>query len=128
MAVSGNVREWNLEVAQGKWPRWGVFVLLYVVPVYPIAGAIDLLVVNSIEFHTGTNPVSGKTRIARVGETRRVEAANGTVSHSTLREDGSVDFRISEPGGSTHLFNLAESGGRMIARDAQGREIASAER
>ena len=56
MAVSGKVRAFNLEVAEGKWGREAVFLLLYIVPVYPLAGAIDLIIVNSIEFHTGTNP------------------------------------------------------------------------
>ena len=128
MAVSGNVRQFNMDVIEGKWGRWGVFLALYIVPVYPIAGAIDLLVVNSIEFHTGTNPVSGKARVARAGETRHVEVANGTVSVSTLREDGSIDFEITEPGGATHFVNLAERGDRLVARDAEGREIASLDR
>ena len=89
---------------------------------------IDLLVVNSIEFHSGTNPISGKARIARAGESRRIETADGAVSLSTLREDGSIDLVITEPGGSAHFLNLGERGDRVIARDAQGRQIASVER
>ena len=41
-----------------RMAREGVFLLLYIIPVYPIAGVIDLLIVNSIEFHSGTNPLS----------------------------------------------------------------------
>jgi hypothetical protein len=128
MAVSGKVRQFNLEVVENKWAREAVFLALYFIPVYPFAGFIDLLIVNSIEFHTGTNPVSGKPRIAQVGETRRVEAANGAVSESTLRADGSIDLVITEPGGETHFLNVVERDGTVVARDAAGRELASVER
>jgi hypothetical protein len=128
MALSGRVQKFNLEVAEGKWVREAVFLALYFIPVYPFAGMADLLVVNSIEFHTGTNPVSGKPRVAQVGETRRIAAANGTVSVSTLREDGSIDLAITEPGGVTHFVNLGERGERVIARDIDGHEIASVAR
>ncbi len=124
-AVTGKVREFNLRVAKGKWPREGVFLLLTIIPVYGFAGMADIFVVNGIEFHTGTNPVSGKPRIARVGETREAVAPDGSVSRSTLREDGSIDFEITGPDGVTHLLNLGERGERLVARDGSGRELAS---
>lgn len=124
-AVTGKVREFNLRVAKGKWPREGVFLLLTIIPVYGFAGMADIFVVNGIEFHTGTNPVSGKPRIARVGETREAVAPDGSVSRSTLREDGSIDFEITGPDGVTHLLNLGERGSRLVARDGSGRELAS---
>jgi hypothetical protein len=128
MAVSGKVTKFNLDVVEGKWLREGVFLLLYFIPVYPIAGMIDLIIVNSIEFHTGTNPISGKPRIARVGETRRVELADGTVSVSTLRADGTIDFEVTDPDGETRFANVEVEGDRLVARDAEGRELALAPR
>ena len=125
MAVSGEVRKFNLNVVENKWAREGVFLLLYFIPVYPIAGAIDLIIVNSIEFHSGTNPVNGEPRLAQAGETRRAETPDGTVTVSTLREDGSIDFEITEPNGATHLVNLDQRGERVVARDESGRELAS---
>jgi hypothetical protein len=127
-ALTGRVREFNLSAAKGKWPREGVFLLLNIIPVYPFAGLADLFFINSIEFHSGTNPVSGKPRIARVGETRRVEAPDGSVSLSTLREDGSIDFAITGPDGVTHQLNLGERGDRLVARDGEGHELASVPR
>jgi hypothetical protein len=127
MAVSGKVMKFNLDVHEDKWVREAVFLALYVIPVYEFAGLADLLVVNSIEFHTGTNPITGKPRVARAGDTHRVEATDGAVSVSTLREDGSIDFVISEPSGKTHFLNLGEREGRVVARDATGLELASME-
>jgi hypothetical protein len=125
MALAGKVGKFNLEVAENKWPRWGVFVLLYVIPVYPIAGAIDLIVINSIEFHTGTNPITDKPRIAKAGETREEIAADGTRIVSTLRGDGSIDFDITEIDGTQHFANLQKRGETFVARDTDGNELAS---
>jgi hypothetical protein len=128
MALSGKVMKWNLEAAENKWGREVIFLCLYIIPVYPISGMIDLLIVNSIEFHTGTNPVSGEKRLARAGETRTVVAPDGTQSSSTLREDGSIDFEVTDPDGGVHSFNLQEHGDALVARDFQGHELARVRR
>ena len=47
-ATSGLVRKFNLTVVQDKWPHEIVFLLLYIIPVYPIAGMIDIIIVTSI--------------------------------------------------------------------------------
>ncbi len=59
MATTGIVSKFNLEVVDNRNGRAGMFILLS--PVYGIAGAADLFVINSIEFWTGKNPVSGKS-------------------------------------------------------------------
>lgn len=59
MAATGLVSKFNLEVVDNRYGRAGMFILLS--PVYGIAGAADLFVINSIEFWTGKNPVSGKS-------------------------------------------------------------------
>lgn len=125
MAVSGEVRQFNLDVVQNKWAREAVFLILYFIPVYPIAGAIDLIVVNSIEFHTGTNPVNGKARLARAGETRDVVAEDGTRVVSTLRKDGSIDVEITSPDGVAHFANVQQYGDQVVARDAAGNQLAT---
>ncbi len=115
--------KWNLEAAPEKWGREVIFLCLYIIPVYPISGMIDLLIVNSIEFHTGTNPVSGEKRLARAGETRIAVAPDGTQSSSILREDGSIDFEVRDPNGDLHSFNLQEKGDSLVARDFEGHEL-----
>lgn len=131
MATSGLVRKFNLTVVEGKWPHELVFLLLYIIPVYPIAGAIDLIIVNSIEFWTGTNPIDGGDRVAgskvaahRPGDQHHVVAADGSQAISTLREDGSIDFEIRTADGSAHFVNVIREDGQVVARNAQGRRIA----
>ncbi len=124
MAVSGIVREFNLDVVEGKWQREIVFLALYVIPVYPVAGAIDLIIVNSLEFWSGTNPVNGKPRLARVGDQKYVVAADGSQAISTLREDRSIDIELRGPDGDTHFMNVVRTENGVVARDSEGREIA----
>tara|TARA_B100000029_G_scaffold492401_1_gene553661 strand:- start:703 stop:1110 length:408 start_codon:yes stop_codon:yes gene_type:complete len=59
-ALSKSVADFNLAVVDEKWPREAVFLGMYIVPVYPISGMIDLFIINSIEFWTDENPVDGK--------------------------------------------------------------------
>ncbi|MGI9281028.1 MAG: DUF3332 family protein [Endozoicomonas sp.] len=61
MATTGTVTKMNLSVSNNAWVQEGFFILL--LPVTAVTATIDVLVVNSIEFWTGTNPVSGKPRI-----------------------------------------------------------------
>ena len=125
MALTGKVREFNLQVSPEPWPREGVFVLLYVLPVYPFAGAADLLVVNSIEFWTGTNPISEKKAqitVAQAPKTHLETDADGNVALSSLRSDGSVDVEVTQADGSRSFINVENDGEFLIARDADGEE------
>ena len=131
MATSGLVRKFNLTVVDGKWPHELVFLALYIIPVYPLAGAVDLIIINSIEFWTGTNPIDGGPRVAgstvaahQAGDQHHVVAADGSEAISTLREDGSIDFEIRGADGSAHFVNVVREEGQLVARDADGQRIA----
>lgn len=49
----------NLSAVDNRYARAGLYVLMS--PVYGVAAAADLFIFNSIEFWTGTNPISGKS-------------------------------------------------------------------
>jgi hypothetical protein len=51
------VYTWNGKLGD-KWLNEVAFLALCIVPVYEIAGGIDAVVLNSLEFWTGKNPVS----------------------------------------------------------------------
>lgn len=100
-------------------------------PVYPFAGTADLIVINSIEFWTDTNPISGKSAqitAAQVGDTHREVASDGTVALSTPREDGSVDLEVTAPDGSTAFADIQNAGDTLVARGAMGNEYARVSR
>jgi hypothetical protein len=59
MGLSKQVTGLNLKAVDNRWGREGLYILMS--PLYGIAGSIDLLIINSIEFWSGTNPITGKT-------------------------------------------------------------------
>ncbi len=122
-ALGKKVLGFNLRVADGKWGRWGVFLLLNIIPVYPIAALLDLLIVNSIEFHRGTNPVSDEPRLAIREGREEVVAADGSRAVSRLNEDGSVTIDMIDAQGAEHTVFLVPVPGGVEARDADGKFI-----
>lgn len=51
------VHKWNGTVTGGKVGNSVVHFLLWVVPVYPLAATVDFLILNNVEFITGSNPL-----------------------------------------------------------------------
>jgi hypothetical protein len=51
--------KFNLSVVENRWGREVLFVPLF--PVYAICTLVDILVLNSIEFWSGNNPVNGRS-------------------------------------------------------------------
>ena len=56
--LTHKVLDWNKSIGS-KWVNEVVFFCFMVLPVYELTGLADVLVINSIEFWKGTNPVYG---------------------------------------------------------------------
>ena len=54
------VHEFNTNVSDNKWIQELVFLVCSWLPVYGIAGFVDMLIFNSIEFWTGNNPLGNE--------------------------------------------------------------------
>jgi hypothetical protein len=52
------VYQWNEGVSGNKFVNNLVFYGLNIIPVYPVAGTLDLFIFNLIEFWTGSNPMA----------------------------------------------------------------------
>ena len=75
-----NLKGWN-EGVGNKFVNEVVFLAFHIVPVYEVAYLADILVLNSIEFWSGSNP------IAEVGTIRHIDGENGEYTVRT-NEDG----------------------------------------
>jgi hypothetical protein len=64
--LSGNLKEFNLEVVENRYGRETIFFVLNVVWVYRICTILDLFIFNSIEFWSGKNPLNGKSPLVDV--------------------------------------------------------------
>ena len=112
------VHEFNREVSRNEWVQEVVFLGLVIIPVYGIATLVDAVILNSVEFWTGDNPM------AQAGDQKRVEGKDGSYAVSTLKADGSVDIKVVEANGAEHFMNVTRDGDKAIVRDRMGDVIA----
>jgi hypothetical protein len=124
--LSGKVRKFNLEQTQDRWGREILFVVLYVIPVYPIAGLADIIVFNSIEFWSGKNPIDGSASVTSLAMSREIETEDGTRVIMALRSDDSIDVAVESVDGEQHFLNLTRAHGHVAARDADGTVLLAA--
>ncbi len=101
------VYRWNGTFGD-KWVNEIGFLALNIVPVYEIAGAIDVLILNSIEFWTGKNPVQAS-----------IDLPDQDASMA-MNEDGSLTL-TSDNGTSVTIVRTEEG---AEARDADGHLLA----
>jgi hypothetical protein len=126
--LSGKVRKFNLEQTEDRWGREILFVVLYVIPVYPLAGLADIIVFNSMEFWSGKNPIDGSPSVTRIANRREIEAEDGTRLVMSLRPDDSIDVAVQGADGAEHFVNLTRADGHVTARDASGEVLLGAPR
>ena len=122
--LSGKVRKFNLEQTQDRWGREILFVVLYVIPVYPFAGFLDLVAFNSIEFWTGTNPINGSASVTPIALNEWTTEDGTKVTMQSL-PDNSIDVNVVRPDGDTRYFNLTRTDEGVTARDKAGNVIVS---
>ncbi|MDR0969794.1 MAG: DUF3332 domain-containing protein [Lentimicrobiaceae bacterium] len=75
--LTKKVLDWNKSVGD-KWVNELVFLALSILPVYEITVFADVIVLNTIEFWTGNNP------IADAGTIQQIEGENGIYTVETL--------------------------------------------
>ena len=59
---------WNSEASDNKFLNEAVFLGLHLLPAYPLCMAGDVLIFNSIEFWSGSNPIPGPGEFRSQGE------------------------------------------------------------
>jgi hypothetical protein len=58
-AMVKKVHTWNGTVGN-KFVNEAVFLVLNIIPVYPVCAFVDVIILNSVEFWTGSNPMALK--------------------------------------------------------------------
>jgi hypothetical protein len=51
------LHDWNLRATENRWANEGIFLVLTIIPVYGLAYVADIVVLNSIEWWSGDNPM-----------------------------------------------------------------------
>ena len=88
------ILSWNQNLTGSKFLNELLFILLS--PGYAIAGVVDLFVLNTVEFWSGSNPVA-----ENIGKTEKVMGSDGVIYAVTTLEDG---YKIAKPDGEEVFF------------------------
>jgi hypothetical protein len=108
----------NKDVSKDKFVRELVFLGLNVVPIYGIAGFIDVVVANTMEFWTGENPikmsstirVDSATVVKRVGFVRDGERIMTLSTFKSNKLVATTTITL-EPGAAYMRFETVLAGG-----------------
>lgn len=93
-SLTNSVLKWNNSVG-AKAVNELVFVAFWILPVYEVTAIADLLILNSIEFWTGDNPLSASTKVIDTEQGRYLVACDGkgyTVTHEATGREMRLDF------------------------------------
>ncbi|MCI5601262.1 MAG: DUF3332 family protein [Hallerella porci] len=109
--------KWNGTLGN-KWLNSCVHFLMWIIPVYPIcAGLIDGLVLNTVEFWSGSNPVAS-------GDTYYEKDAQGNQVAAVKNADGSLSMEITDAQGNKANLKLERDADVIRALDANGEVVA----
>ena len=128
---------WNFNntVSGNKWVNWLVFLVLTIVPVYALFVLGDVLIFNTIEFFTGSNPLASTTRDLGYGNAVAYQRDEHDPSLVRLehRRDGEIVgiYYVKKDGDNFSLLDrqrktiaqTSENNGTVTVRDGHGNII-----
>jgi hypothetical protein len=88
--MTGVVYDWNR--SHNKWVNWLIFLAFIILPVYGITLFIDALIINSIEFWSGDNPIQ-RAASRDMGNGERL-VVTPTIDRETLRVEHYRDEQL----------------------------------
>ncbi len=111
-----------------RWVDEALFLVFAVTPVYGTALIADAVLLNSIEFWTGENPLEASGGDTIPGSDREVTAGEGEEG-VTMRYDSSTGVvEVRPDAGAGEPFYLAATGSGVIAMDEGGKVLYSSQR
>ena len=133
-SLTNKLLDWNKNI-DTKFVNELVFVAFCIVPVYEVSALADILVLNSIEFWRGDNPV------AATGTVKTIDTQNGTYTVETEKngyhiqkqgDNNAIDlvynkadesWNVETNGESTKLFKYMDNKNEVIMYLPDGKEM-----
>lgn len=97
-ALYNKVKDWNEQVGN-KFVNEIVFVAMWILPVYELSFAADLLILNSIEFWSGTNPALAQTKVIDGKDAQYLVASNEagyTITNLKTKKETRFNFNAQD--------------------------------
>ncbi len=91
-ALTRNLYAWNDQISN-KFVNELVFFAFWVLPVYEVCGLADLLILNSIEFWSGDNPMTASTKTIDTDHGRYLVKCDGK-GYDVILEDTGESYRL----------------------------------
>lgn len=126
--LTKKVYNWNGSLGN-KWVVELVFLGLNIVPVYSIAGFIDVIILNLIEFWTGNNPMASTvtsddgTTVTFNAEKKQIEMTYGGKTFVLLYENGKAT--VKDANGNVLAHAVEGENGMMNITDANGKVLST---
>lgn len=118
-ALFNKVKRWNDQV-DNKFVNELIFVAMWILPVYELSFAADLLILNSIEFWSGSNPAlaQNKTQVIDGKDAKYLVASNENgyvITNLSTKQETRFNFdaednswSIENNGEQVKLFNFVD--------------------
>jgi hypothetical protein len=108
-ALTNKVLAWNRQVGS-KFVNELVFAAFWVLPVYELTAVADVLVINTIEFWSGNNPVTASTKVVDGKDARYlVKCDQSGYTITNLKDKSVVKFAFNAADNSWSLNTKGES-------------------
>ena len=88
-SLTSKLMNWNNSVSN-KFVNELIFFGFWILPVYEVTALADLIVLNSIEFWSGSNPIAKGTKVIEGQDGRYLVECDGNGYTITSENDGSV--------------------------------------
>ncbi len=120
-ALFDTVQDWNATATNNKFVNQGISFVFWWVPVYGLSLLGDIVIFNSIEFWTGTNPIS-KEGAKVAGSTETVNDGMGNQAELTYNADGSISV-LATSEGVQESYTLIKQDDKVIKVQGENREV-----
>lgn len=120
-ALVKKVYNWNDGVSDNKFVKSLVFWVLNIIPIYGIAGLLDAVIFNLIEFWSGSNPIAmneGDYEMQLVtvkGEEYKIEATKDTFTTTQLTGEKAGEVRVLKFDRTINTWKYSDSDAKDVA-------------
>lgn len=110
--LTNNLLSWNNQIGS-KFVNELVFVAFWILPVYEVSGLADLLVLNSIEFWSGNNPVAKGKKVIEGNDGKYLVECDGKGYDIKSLNDGSK-VRLDFDSDNRSWYVTTDAGSQLI--------------
>ena len=106
------VLKFNLSTTQNRWGREALFLGMWIVPVYPVCTLVDVLVLNSVEFWSGSNPMNGRGAVVDIpkSEIQKLGLEAVEVARVERLDDAHAALHVEFQNGDRVTFDVLRKG------------------